>query len=251
MALLTLVSSRNDHHCPQLSHGPRINENPACLAPVAPSPSLAALGHSPWPSSQHPANWDEPNSECWWVDGIAPLLLTFTVWQWPFCLTGPAAWVSAKLGACLLFWVSLLLPRADSFPDRPWYSSQDSLSLDSFSRTRTRNTCGHWNMPRLHLHLGPPWAHVVLREHHLPDGAAAGAGFPGPPVTSRLGPTFASFSSSWHSQFRAISLNLLFLLHSFLFPPLLPSWAHHSCSLRFLQWPPHHSRPCLFYPLPF
>lgn len=44
----------------------------------------------------------------------------------------------------------------------------------------TGNTCGQWNMPRLHLHLGTPWECVVLMEHHLPDGAAAGAGFPEP-----------------------------------------------------------------------
>lgn len=183
MVPLTLVSSRNDHHCPQFSHGLRINENPACLAPVAPSPTPAALSRSPWPSSQSPAKWDEPSPARWWVDGIAPLLLTFTVWQWLFCFTGPAAWVSAKLGACLLLWVSLL-PRAWLHP------RQAVVQLPGFSFLRllqphpclspTGNTCGQWNMPRLHMHLGTPWARAVLMEHHLPDGAAAGAGFPEP-----------------------------------------------------------------------
>lgn len=183
MILLTLVSFHNDHHWPQFSHGLRINENPACPAPVAPSPAPAALSHSSRPSSQHPVNWDEPIAACWWVDGIAPLVNLHCM-SMTILFNCPAAWVLAKLGAYLLPWVSLLLPRA-------WLHSWQALArLPGFSFLRLLQP--HLCLTPQEISVGSEtcpvctctWAllgHiVVLTEHHLPDEAVAEAGFPEP-----------------------------------------------------------------------
>lgn len=167
-----------------------------------------------------------------------------------FCLTGPAARVLAKLGAYLLPWISL--PSSQGLTQLltiPGAASQDTLSFGSFSYTSASlpqemsldsETCPGctciWSLPgheRCLKGIISRWGQLLGLHSQTPL-----------PTTLRLGPKLAYFPSSWSSQFRAISVQFLFLLYSFLFPLLLPS-ALHSCSLRPLQWPPHHSRPRL------
>lgn len=251
------MSSLNNYHRAQFSHGLRINEKPACQAPGGSFPNTSCfrvinrypvlnardLGGAP--PRMLVSGWN-----CTSLANLHCMAMS-VLFNWSCCSgLSQTGSLSPPLD------ISAFFPGLDSVTDNPWcsfpgYSFLRLLQLHQ-RLTPTGNVLGQWNMPRLHLHLVTPRTRAVLKGHHLQTGAAGRSAFTDPlPTTLRLGPKSAYFPSSWSSQFRAISVEFLFLLYSFLFPLLLPS-ALHSCSLRPLQWPPHHSRPRLpNHPIPF